>query len=216
MEKRPNDKSLFGKGLRMLLEPAPIYESQRSYLLTRSTPSVGSRHSYPGDDPDLLFDKARRLALGNGCRIDFAGAQHLLDRILQMRTTHFELRKKTLIVNAIHFIDGLGVKADPNRALQLLSELARIDSGEGGFNLGLFFEGRFGPLRPLTANTDLAAFFYACSARKGDLRGQTNLALLHIENRLTHCNAAFGWSLLRDSAKRGDQVAVEAIQELNR
>lgn len=195
MKSDQTTKSLFGKCLGMLLERAP------------DVLQVGKA--------ERLYELARNKVLRANCEKDYIEAHQLIEYLLKLDSISTELRGLALIFSAMNYIDARGVKADPERALKNLIECDSIGYSDGAFNIGLFFDGRFGNIYPLAVNYNLAAFFYMRSVRMGSIPGLTNLALLHIGGHLSESNADLGWYFLKYAENRGDIIATEAVRKLS-
>lgn len=196
MENDESHKSLFAKCVGMLLEPVPA--------------------NLNAEMAEELYSNAREKTLGANSEQDFIDSHELIERVLELEGISIELRGLALIFSAMNYIDGRGVKADPQRALKNLIECDKIGHEEGAFNLGLFFEGRFGKIYPISKDFNLAAFFYSRSIRMGSVYAITNLGLLHVGGYLSVSNKDLGWYLLRYAEMKGDIVATEAICKLSK
>lgn len=163
--------------------------------------------------PGAVFNFARQKLLGEGCAKDEIFAHLLFEKVCDIASDPV-LEEMALIECAFHWIDGRGVDADPERALELLIKAERLGMNDGAFNLALFYANKFGPIPESMVNFNVAAHFYARAAKGGCLMAQTNLGLLHLLKTFESANDQIGWSLLNDSIERGDTVALETITRL--
>lgn len=140
-----------------------------------------------------------------------SGATNTSD-VSQLRSTELNVsdpvhREQILIQSAGKVLD----RGHEHQALELLTQAEHLGLPNGAFNLGLFFDGKFGQVREETVDHRIAAFFYARASKMGHVAAQTNLGILHALEVFDGANKKLGVSLLIDSIERGDKVASHAV-----
>ena len=161
-----------------------------------------------------FFNLAWQIDSGDGCEQDLPAAHQLFERVLEIETNESMLRELILTKCAANLADGRGTKADPTLARSYLLAAQIFGSSEASFNLGLFFEGKFGEIPHPWIDNDLAASHYTIAMNEGNLRAQTNMALLHVYKKIADSNPTLGMEMLVDASCKGDAVATGCLKTL--
>lgn len=161
-----------------------------------------------------FFNLAWQIDVGQGCEQDLPAAHQLFQRALELETNETLLRELILTKCASNFVDGRGTKADPALARSYLLAAQIFGSSVVSFNLGLFFEGKFGEIPHHWIDNDLAATYYKVAMNEGNSSAQTNLALLHVYKKIADSNPTLGMEMLVDASSKGDAVATACLKTL--
>ncbi len=102
------------------------------------------------------------------------------------------------------YLDGIGVKADSDKAFYWLSKASQSDDAEAEYLLGFMYENGI----KVDKNLERAATLYERASKQGDVMASYNLALMYKDGKGVEKDTKKAFNLLKSIKLKKDNIKV--------